>query len=286
MNKAISWLMVALTAFGLCGETALAGSGTTNAPAAPGSSGSAMYTLNDIYNVLNTRTTNIAQRTGGFTEPSAGPANGNMYTLNDIMGLVTNMAPVAKTGWTNIFNVGDDGTYQTGVAWPNPRFTALPAGATGQETNQIRDNLTGLIWARNANIASNSVYGATGRVTWTNAFDLIANGSTGLVNAVNYGGTNDWRLPNRNELLSLVALQFAGPCISDGTGTNQWTSARGPFFNVQYPIDGAGGYYWSSDRAKGDSTQAWTVYMYHGIGTYVSRTTFPSYVWPVRGGGR
>ena len=281
MNKAMNWMMVTLAVPGFFGGMVLAGN--LNAPGPTNTLTSAMWTLNDIYNVLDTRTTNITQQ-AAFQEPTTGPTTGTMHTLNDIMALVTNRAPVARTGWTNIFNVGDDGTYQAGVAWPNPRFTALPAGATGQETNQIRDNLTGLIWARNANIASNSVYGATGRVIWTNAFDLIANGSTGLVNAVNYGGTNDWRLPNRNELLSLVDLQYAGPCISDGTGTNQWSAARGPFTNVQYPVDGT--QYWASDRAKGDSTQAWTVFMYHGSSAYISRTTIPSYVWPVRGGGR
>ena len=202
MNKTMSWMTWTMSMLALSAGFALAVTGTTNAPAAPSSAGSAMWTLNDIYNVLNTRTTNVAQRTGGFAEPSAGPTNGNMYTLNDIMTLVTKMSPVPKTGQTPtlpfVAKTGGDGTLRFGVAWPNPRFSALPAGATGQETNQIRDNLTGLIWARNANFAG-------GTLNWTNALNYVA-----ATNAspTGYGGTNDWRMPNARELYSLIAFQY------------------------------------------------------------------------------
>ena len=285
MNKAISWMMVALAAFGLCRGTALGGSGTTNAPAAPSSAGSAMWTLSDIYNVLNTRATNVAQRTGGFTEPGAGPTNGVMYTLNDVMSLVTNRAPVAKTGVTKTYPtagyaVGDDGWNQIGVAWPNPRFS--PVATSGDATNQIRDNLTGLIWARNANLASN-VTGLAwtttiGTCTWFQAFDVITN-SAGPVNGANYGGANDWRLPNMRELYSLIDWQFWNPPLSDGTGTNQWTAARGPFINVQ------NAHYWSSTTYGGSAPTAWNVDFSLGGVTYAIKTNLLYYVWPVRGGG-
>lgn len=40
--------------------------GDLDSPAAPTSAGSAMYTLEDIYNKLNTRT-NVTKRTGAFS---------------------------------------------------------------------------------------------------------------------------------------------------------------------------------------------------------------------------
>ena len=53
-------------------------------------------------------------------------------------------APVAQTGQTTIYISGDDGALQKGVDWPIPRFTDNGKG-------NIRDNLTKLIWLKNAN---------------------------------------------------------------------------------------------------------------------------------------
>ena len=53
-------------------------------------------------------------------------------------------APVPKTGQTTIYAAGDDGALQKGVAWPTPRFT-------DNDNGTVTDNLTGLIWMKNAN---------------------------------------------------------------------------------------------------------------------------------------
>ena len=69
----------------ICGCT-LAGpvvAGSLNAPAAPDAAGSAMYTLQNLYNRLNAGTAGVP-RPGAFAEPGAGPV-GTMYTLNQIM---------------------------------------------------------------------------------------------------------------------------------------------------------------------------------------------------------
>lgn len=266
MNKAMNWTMVTVTALALIGGTALAGN--TNAPAAPTDPASAMWTLNDIYNVMSTRTTNVTKRTTVFKEPTAGPT-GTMHTLNEIMALATNMAPAPRTGQTisNTGATGDDGALQIGVAWPKPRFSALPSGATGQETNQIRDNLTGLIWARDADFAG-------GKTTWPGAFTTIA-----ASNSVTYAGTNDWRLPNIRELHSLVDFQYDTPALSDGTGTNKWTASLGPFRNVN------SSQYWSTTAASPapSAGQAWYMYLIDGR-VAVQGTNTSYYVWPVRGG--
>jgi hypothetical protein len=54
------------------------------------------------------------------------------------------LAPVPKTGQKTSYPPGDDGDLAKGVAWPNPRFTDNGDGT-------ITDNLTGLIWLKNAN---------------------------------------------------------------------------------------------------------------------------------------
>ena len=53
-------------------------------------------------------------------------------------------AMLPKTGQTTSYAAGDDGALQKGVAWPNPRFTDNGNGT-------VTDNLTGLIWLKNAN---------------------------------------------------------------------------------------------------------------------------------------
>ena len=69
-------------------------------------------------------------------------------------------APVPKTGQTHSYVPGDDGDLQKGVAWPTPRFTDNNNGT-------VTDNLTGLIWMKNAN--------AFGMRTWAEAIST-ANG--------------------------------------------------------------------------------------------------------------
>jgi len=53
-------------------------------------------------------------------------------------------APVPKTGQTTSYATGDDGDLEKGVAWPDPRFMDNGNGT-------VTDNLTGLIWLKNAN---------------------------------------------------------------------------------------------------------------------------------------
>lgn len=65
-----------------------------------------------------------------------------------------NYAPVEKTGQTacsdesgnviDCLNTGQDGDIQAGVIWPDPRFTNNGDGT-------VTDNLTGLIWLKDAN---------------------------------------------------------------------------------------------------------------------------------------
>ncbi|MCJ7434861.1 MAG: DUF1566 domain-containing protein, partial [Anaerolineales bacterium] len=60
----------------------LAATGTTDSTAAPGSTSS--YTLEDIYNRLNTGTVGMQST---FTEPAVAPGTGTMHDLNNIMSI-------------------------------------------------------------------------------------------------------------------------------------------------------------------------------------------------------
>jgi streptogramin lyase/photosystem II stability/assembly factor-like uncharacterized protein len=150
---------------------------------------------------------------------------------------------------------GQDGDIQAGVAWPNPRFTD-----NGDQT--ITDNLTGLIWQKDGSTPTMGTC-TGGAMTWQGALDYVA-----CLNANNYLGHNDWRLPNRIELESLV----------DDGQPNQatWLSAQG-FANTQP-------YYWSSTTLAGNPYFAWMAY-FDGYGYDSFDYKTQSYdVWLVRGG--
>jgi hypothetical protein len=161
-------------------------------------------------------------------------------------------------------NTGQDGDLQKGVAWPNPRFVA-------NSDTTITDNLTGLAWAPNGNIMlirdprwEKQSPAADGAVTWQHALDYVAK-----LNAENYLGHNDWRLPNFKELRSL--LNIAQP------DTSAWLNNQG-FTNAQ-----GGDYYWSSTSYANDAAKAWVVDMTYGNANYFLKTN-NHYVWPVHGG--
>jgi len=83
---------------------------------------------------------------------------------------------------------GGDGDLQKGVASPDPRFTDNGDGT-------VTDDLTGLIWAKDANLGGDNM-------TWSDTIDYANNLSLGSEGC----GTSymDWRLPNRNELKVLL----------------------------------------------------------------------------------
>ena len=161
-------------------------------------------------------------------------------------------APVAKTGQTTSYLTGDDGDLQKGVASPSPRFTDHGDGT-------VTDNLTGLMWAKDAN--------DNGTMTWADAIDYANNLSLG-----NEGcGTTytDWRLPNVRELQSLIDFGNNLPALPVGH----------PFTNVQLEL----GWYWSSTTYSFSTDGAWYVYIASGS-VNGSNKTSNFYAWPVRGG--
>ena len=153
--------------------------------------------------------------------------------------------PVPKTGQTNSYVAEDDGDLQKGITWPATRFTVQA------NTNCVIDNLTGLMWARNANQFGTTNWGAA--VT--------------SCNNLNYGSYTDWRLPNWQELRSLIDASKSDPALP----------SEHPFAGVQ------SGYYWSSTTSAYDTGNAWFVFLFDGYVNDVTKVR-AYYVWPVRGG--
>lgn len=129
----------------------------------------------------------------------------------------------------------------------------------------MTDNVTGLIWSKDG--GTPTVGSCTGGVmTWDNAFNYVS-----CLNTNNYLGFNDWRVPNKDELISLVTNGGAAPF-------NAWLNGL-EFSNIQ------SGYYWSSTELPWAKHVAYIVKMEDGA-MYTLWKISPSMciVWPVRGG--
>jgi len=247
----------------------------------PGNAAGRMSTLTEIYNCLNTGNC-VSKSTGGFAEPGVGPTAGTGHTLDEIMNLAkqrATQAAVPKSGQTGCWDAGgtsvacagtgQDGDKLKGVASPSPRFTAntdnngdgdcTDAGESCNGT--VTDNLTGLIWLKDANCATVSPKIWADALTSCNS---LASGVCGLTDGSTAG---QWRLPNRRELLSLIDDQKVNPALPTGH----------PFLSVQSD------YYWSATTYAGNPSDAWFVYLVDG-GVFAGVKTGTFYVWPVRGG--
>jgi hypothetical protein len=265
-----------------------------NPPSAPTDPASQSYTLADICNRLETGAASTKATT--FTDPASAPDQ-DMCNLNDIYastpqpdatnaaqaadvlsgktfwalnpsgqwGLTTGtsgtfaFALLAATGQNTCYDAsgnviscagtGQDGEYQLG-ATASPRFTDNSDGT-------VTDNLTGLIWLKNAN--------CFGLRVWADALtdaNTLASGSCGLTDGSSAG---DWRLPNRRELLSLVDYQNSNLSLPTGH----------PFSGV------VSSFYWSSTTGVSNPSSAWYVYFDTGSTSSLAKTS-GLYVWPVR----
>ena len=183
----------------------------------------------------------------------------------------SNVIPVVKTGQTKSYRTHDDGDLKKGVAWPTPRFTDNNNGT-------VTDNLTGLIWLKNANCAG-------AMENWNTAIDYAAALYDGCTSCFGTGGdcglsdgssAGDWRLPNRNEVLSLINIAYYNPTLSNTEGTRPWMEGD-PFTGVQYAN------YWSSTTIMGRTGFSWGVNFGNGNVVRHDKSS-EMYVWCVRDG--
>ena len=193
-----------------------------------------------------------------FALPNAPLAAANFAAYDGTNPLVS----LPATGQQTTYAAGDDASMHKGVAWsPAARFT-------DNQNGTVTDNLTGLIWLKDA--------GCLGNATWASAIaavNQLASGACGLSDSSKAG---QWRMPNLNELESLVDVSQSEPALTAGN----------PFENV------SNGIYWSSTSYWGGQTgspDAWSIRM--SDGRYINdnvdnvKTTSTDAVWAVRGSG-
>jgi hypothetical protein len=121
---------------------------------------------------------------------------------------------------------GQDGDIRIGVKWPDPRFEVV--GDT------VVDRLTGLFWLGAADLTR-------GPATWSEALSAIAE-----LNRAS-SGTLTWRLPNINELESLVDCSAHDPALPSGHTFREVREG-----------------YWSSTTSMFEPDWAWALYLKKG----------------------
>ncbi|MFC1856590.1 DUF1566 domain-containing protein [Thermodesulfobacteriota bacterium] len=154
----------------------------------------------------------------------------------------------------------------------------LPDSAT--EWVMVRDNVTGLIWEVKTD--DGSIHDKDDLYTWCDNNPDTNGGNAGTcgngtdtedfinaLNADNFGGFSDWRLPTREKLRSIVDYGRTSPAISTDY-----------FPNI---VASEAGYYWSSTTYAGTTGHAWHVGFHYGDDVYFSKSG-SYYVRAVRGG--
>jgi hypothetical protein len=195
----------------------------------------------------------VSGQISGLTEALSKLSPEELSKVLEGIGVSTIPAQVPKTGQTISYAAGDDGSLQKGVPWPEPRFTDNGNGT-------VTDNLTGLIWMKNA--------GALGGASWGQALIIANELQSGDADLTDDSVAGDWRLPNLRELQSLLSFGTYDPALPPGH----------PFTGVQ------SFWYWSSTTCAYYTTNnAWVVH-FHAGSVLGGDESGPYYVWCVRGG--
>lgn len=139
---------------------------------------------------------------------------------------------------------GQDGEFRLGRKIFGPRFR--------EDEKSVLDLLTGLVWLKNADLTGEPVY-------WQDALDAVFR-----LNGTSAPATLLWRLPNINELESLVDCDRHSPALPQG-----------------HPFSGVQDIYWSSTTSFYETDWAWALYLDKGATGVGHKPGAAFHVWPV-----
>jgi len=172
--------------------------------------------------------TNVASYTVSLTV--FGASGSNTLTRTSYISVMTNMTAtmIVDSMQANCYNTngvitaptsGQPYYGQDAQLYGNQSSYTLSADA-----KTVHDNNTGLTWMRGPNLTLTSPV-KTDKMTYADATNWPA-----TVNATNYGGFNDWRLPTLKEMYSIFECSGGDPSSYSGSDTSVLT----PFIDTNY----------------------------------------------------
>ena len=248
----------------LSGKTAyVSGSLVTGVVAAGasvgGSNGSKTFTIPDgLYSGSKTATANDTDL-----------AAGNIASGVNIFGVVGTMA--AGSAGAQTLNTGQTLCYDAAGAEIACAGTGqdgeLRKGATRSFTDNgdgtITDNTTGLMWEKQSD--DGSIHDKDNTYTWANAF---ASKVATLNGGAGFAGYTDWRVPNRNESLTLTNVGAYNPASYSAFNTSCAASCT-----VLTCSCGLANTYWSSSTYQSLPSTAWYITYYFGLAGNGNKTS-------------
>lgn len=182
-----------------------------------------------------------------------------LLLISHVLPAASGTIELPRTGQITCYNssgteisctgTGQDGDILAGIAWPSERFETYNVAC-------IVDNLTGLMWLRNTSSFSARA--------WEPA---VVNLRIIMPSACGFA---DWRIPNINELHSLIN--------AEQPDSGSWLFSQGFIFPLTAELP-----FWTSTSSAGSPTlNAWVVDMVDGS-VYPDNKGEPYYLWPVRG---
>jgi hypothetical protein len=192
-------------------------------------------------------------------------------------GRLAGQAQPLKTGQTQCWNgsaqpipcagTGQDGEFQYGL---ERRYVDNGDGT-------ITDTNTGLMWEKLSRDAS--IHDKELLYTWAQAFAIKVAGLNGLA----FAGYTDWRLPNINELYSLVELDQYSPAVS--SPAFHWNCVVGcTVLTCSCTYTQSAVYWTSTSEWEAPGAAAWAVGFHDGRILRNLKTYVPAHVRAVRGG--
>lgn len=209
---------------------------------------STMYTLGDVYTKIANSTTTATEGSASFTTP--GSVSATFHTLKEIYELIptidtnkvltgTTYLGVAGSATFSLLKTGQTFCYDDSGATNN----VVPCAGTGQDgdlqkgfamksytdngNGTVTDNNTGLIWQKDDDLAVHSFQEA---LSLCNSNAAALPGST-------------WRMPNINELQSIVDYTTSSPAINF----------------TYFPLAQSDNYWSSTTFSSGLDTRAWYI---------------------------
>ena len=138
---------------------------------------------------------------------------------------------------------GQDGEFRLEIQWPEPRFE--------KSVNGFVDRLTNLCWQASADLTGSPS-------TWEEALNAVRDLNR------RSGEGDSWRLPNINELESLVDCSAHDPALPDA-----------------YPFRDVREGYWSSTTSMFEPDWAWALYLNKGAVGVGQKKGAHFHVWAV-----